>query len=203
MSKPVEDTQVLMSESPPVSVHTLNVEGEIKHLSVRLYSICLYKKKWLVLLPLPPTAIAIQAFQSTIPGYKYSGLGVCQPHELLAIEGNKKLHISSAQIQLEETLKCWNLSVKENWDKMGHHAVLALLALCKGKVFNVHGKDCYLKCWRVCGKDVEMTFEDKAGIVKTIRMDATEAWDLRSKGIYLTIRIVRIPLPALWYNGET
>ena len=202
MSKPVEHPRVLHNESPPVTVHTFTIKGEPHRLSVQLYSICLFRENWLVIRPEPGTAKAIQEFQATIPGYKRSSNGVFQTHELLAVDGNEGLHIRFAQTQLEEALKCWNLSVKENWDKMGHDAVLALLACCKGKVFNVYGEDFYLKCWRMCGKDIEITFNNKVGTVKAVKMDSADAWDLRSKGIYLAIRIKRIPLPALWYIDE-
>ncbi|KAK5078758.1 hypothetical protein LTS08_006592 [Lithohypha guttulata] len=184
-----EPTTLLHRDMPRPSNRRIKVEGEFKTLSIIDHAISLYEDKWLIIRPADTVAFRIQDFQKSIPGYQHSDLGVCQPHEYLAVDSNRSAHCKIAQDQLELMLKRWDLSSEANWNQVGHHAALALLALCKGKWFDVGKTRAALRRWRsqVCERKVRFA----------------DAWDLRRQGIALVLPFARIPLPTTWYKATT
>ncbi|KAK5936449.1 hypothetical protein PMZ80_011315 [Knufia obscura] len=197
-----EPTKLLHRDMPGPSNKRIKVEGDLKTLSIVDHAISLHEDKWLIIRPADEVAFKVQEFQKSIPGYQHSDLEVCQPHEYLAVDSDRSAHCKIAQDQLELMLKRWDLSSEANWNQVGHHAALALLALCKGKWFDVAEARAALRRWKVCGEDIELIFESQSQVFQR-KVGLADAWDLRRQGIALVLPFARIPLPTTWYKEIT
>ncbi|KAK5069409.1 hypothetical protein LTR51_008659 [Lithohypha guttulata] len=192
-------TKLLHRDLPQRLERRIRIEGEVRTLYIYEHAISLFEEKWVIIRPASKVAVRVQDFQKSIPGNRHSDLGVCQPHEYLAIDTSRSTHWTTVQEQLEKNLRKWDLSIEANWNKFGHHAMLALLAMCRNKLFDVKDTCAVLKQWKVRSKDVELTFEGE-GRTFTVDLKYTDAWDLRKQRISLVVPIARVPLPPTWYK---